>query len=153
MRSGIGYDIHRLGRNRPLILGGVKIPHKKGLIGHSDADVLIHAIIDAILGAAALGDIGQHFPDSDPEFKGVSSLYLLEQVNLLLRKAGYEVNNIDSTIVCEEPKLSGYIEEMRENISKILDIPISDVSVKATTNEGLGEEGKKNAISSTAIST
>ena len=153
MRSGIGYDIHRLGKKRRLLLGGVEIPYEKGLIGHSDADVLLHAVSDAILGAAALGDIGRHFPDTDPAFEGVSSLLLLEKVNELVNKAGYEINNIDSTVVCEEPKLAGYIGEMRENISEALGIPVNDVSVKATTNEGLGDEGKKNAISATSIAT
>lgn len=153
MRTGIGYDIHRMREGRPLILGGVEIPFEKGLDGHSDADVLLHAINDAILGAAAMGDIGQHFPDTDPEYKDVSSLSLLKQVNLLIKKAGYEVNNLDATVVCERPKLAGYIEEMRKNIANTLNIPINDVSVKATTNEGLGHQGEGLSISAMAVST
>lgn len=151
MRVGIGYDVHRLVNNRPLILGGVSIPHEKGLLGHSDADVLLHAIMDSLLGALALGDIGKHFPDTDKSYKNISSLLLLEKVADLINSKGYKVENIDSTIIAQRPKLAPYIAEMRENISKTLKISIDNVSVKATTEEGLGFSGREEGISSQSI--
>ncbi len=147
MRIGLGYDVHALVEGRELILGGVSIPHTKGLLGHSDADVLVHAIMDALLGAAALGDIGKHFPDSDSKFKDISSLHLLSETKRILNENGFSVNNIDSTVVAQEPKIAPYIEEMRQNIARVLDIDISFVSVKATTTEHLGFEGRKEGIS------
>lgn len=151
MRVGIGYDVHRLEENRPLILGGVKIPHEKGLLGHSDADVLVHAIMDALLGAAALGDIGRHFPDTDPKYKGISSLKLLEHVKTLLEEQGYLIENIDATIIAQAPKLASYIPGMRENIAKTLQMDASGVNIKATTEEHLGFTGRKEGISSQAV--
>lgn len=151
MRVGLGYDVHTLTENRKLILGGVEIPYDKGLLGHSDADVLVHAIMDALLGAAALGDIGKHFPDTDNGFKDISSLILLEQTNNILKSHGFSINNIDSTIVAQSPKLSPFIEEMRKNISGVLQIDISYVNIKATTTESLGFEGRKEGISAFAI--
>ena len=142
MRIGHGYDVHRLSENRKLVLGGVEIPFDKGLLGHSDADVLLHAICDSLLGAAALGDIGMHFPDTSDEFKGISSLKLLSFVADLLDKSGYKVINIDSTVIAQEPKLSPYINKMRENIAKALNIELNSVSVKATTEEHLGFTGQ-----------
>lgn len=150
MRVGFGYDVHALTENRKLILGGVDIPHEKGLWGHSDADVLIHAIMDALLGAAALGDIGKQFPDTDSSFKDISSLVLLQQTKKILDKHGFIINNIDSTVVAQSPKLSPFIEKMRKNISDILQIDLSSVSVKATTTEHLGFEGRKEGISAFA---
>ncbi len=150
MRVGFGYDVHALTENRKLILGGVDIPHEKGLLGHSDADVLIHAIMDALLGAAALGDIGKQFPDTDSSFKDISSLVLLQQTKKILDKHGFIINNIDSTVVAQSPKLSPFIEKMRRNISDILQIDLSSVSVKATTTEHLGFEGRKEGISAFA---
>ncbi|MFI5253027.1 MAG: 2-C-methyl-D-erythritol 2,4-cyclodiphosphate synthase [Bacteroidota bacterium] len=141
IRFGIGYDVHRLIVNRKLILGGVEIPFIKGLVGHSDADVLIHAIADALLGAAALGDIGKHFPDTDSRFKDISSLILLKHVAVLVRSANYEIINIDSTVVLQQPKISPYIKRMRENIGQTLGIHEDQVSVKATTSEELGYIG------------
>ncbi len=138
MRFGIGYDVHRLVVGRKLILGGVDIPFEKGLDGHSDADVLLHAIADALLGAAALGDIGKHFPDTDLRFKGISSLILLKHVAGLIRENHYEINNVDAAVVLQQPKINPYVELMRENIAKSLSINTDRVSVKATTNEGLG---------------
>ena len=151
MRIGMGYDVHRLVEGRDLIVGGVKIPYEKGLLGHSDADVLLHAIMDALLGAAALGDIGQHFPDTDPAYKGISSIKLLEHVRELLEKEAYWIENIDATIIAQAPKMRPYIDTMRENIAKALKIDISQVNVKATTEEGLGFTGSKEGISSQAI--
>ena len=151
MRIGNGYDVHVLCENRALVLGGVDIPHEKGLLGHSDADVLVHAIMDALLGAAALGDIGQHFPDSDDKYKGISSLKLLGFVKELLNENGYEIINIDSIIVAEAPKLAPHIPEMRKNIADVLEIDVSDVNVKATTTEKLGFTGRKEGISSYAV--
>ncbi|HWI54281.1 MAG TPA: 2-C-methyl-D-erythritol 2,4-cyclodiphosphate synthase [Desulfobacteria bacterium] len=151
MRFGIGYDVHRLVSGRALILGGVKVPFDLGLDGHSDADVLVHAIMDGLLGAAGLGDIGKHFPDTDPQYKGISSLKLLEHVNLTLKRNNFNVNNIDSVIVAQRPKLAPFIEEMRNNISKILDIPCEIVNVKATTTEGLGFAGTGEGIAAYAI--
>ena len=151
MRIGSGYDVHRLTAGRKLILGGVEIPYEKGLLGHSDADVLLHAVMDAMLGAAALGDIGQHFPDSDPEWEGASSLLLLEQVGEILREAGHAVGNIDATIVAQRPKLMPYLPEMRKRIAETLGIPENAVSVKATTEEGLGFTGNGEGIAAQAV--
>lgn len=138
MRFGIGYDAHRLVVNRKLILGGVEIPYIKGLMGHSDADVLCHALTDALLGAAALGDLGKHFPDNDPRFKDISSLILLKHVGELLRTNNYEIVNVDSTVILQQPKIAPYIRRMRENIAQMLEIALDQVSVKATTNDELG---------------
>ena len=151
MRIGNGYDVHKLTDNRPLILGGVEIEYEKGLLGHSDADVLVHAIMDALLGAAALGDIGKHFPDTDPKYKGISSIYLLECVARLLKEKGYSIENIDSIVAAQRPKLSPHIEKMTENIANALGIEKSRVSVKATTTEGLGFEGRGDGISAYAV--
>ena len=151
MRIGMGYDVHKLIEGRDCIIGGVKIPYEKGLLGHSDADVLIHAIMDALLGAAALGDIGKLFPDTDPNYKGANSLELLLQVGKLLEENLYYIENIDATIIAQRPKLAPYKEEMRENIAKALNIPVGRVSVKATTEEGLGFTGEELGISSQSI--
>lgn len=151
MRIGMGYDVHRLAEDRALIIGGVEIPYEKGLLGHSDADVLLHAIMDALLGAAAMGDIGKHFPDTDPEYKGISSLVLLEKVGELLRENGFIIENIDATIIAQAPKMRPYIDSMRENIARVLEVDISCVNVKATTEEGLGFTGSGEGISSQAI--
>lgn len=151
MRIGQGYDVHRLTEGRPLILGGVEIPYEKGLLGHSDADVLVHAVMDALLGAAALGDIGQHFPDTDPAYKGISSIKLLEQVGVLLDEQGYVIENIDATIIAQKPKLAGYRPMMAQNIAKALKITPGQVGIKATTEEGLGFTGAGEGISSQAI--
>ena len=151
MRVGLGYDVHRLVENRKLILGGVEIPYEKGLLGHSDADVLLHAIMDSLLGACALGDIGKHFPDTDNTFKGISSIALLEETGKLVFKAGYTINNIDATIIAQKPKMLPHIEHMRENISKALDIDINKINIKATTEEGLGFTGEMLGISSQSI--
>ncbi len=151
MRVGMGYDVHRLVENRDLIIGGVKIPYEKGLLGHSDADVLLHAIMDALLGAAALGDIGKHFPDSAPEYKGADSLVLLKRVGELLSEEGYVIENIDSTIIAQKPKMAPHIEQMRKNIADTLGLDISRVNVKATTEEGLGFTGTGEGISSQAV--
>lgn len=150
-RIGTGYDLHRLEPGRPLILGGVVIPHDRGLAGHSDADVLAHAITDALLGAAALGNIGQHFPDTDPRFKGADSLDLLRRAKDLTTEAGYVVVNLDSTIVAQRPKLNPYIEAMRKRLSECLGIEAAQVSVKAKTNETVGPEGREEAISAQAV--
>ncbi len=147
----MGYDVHKLTKERDLIIGGVKIPFEKGLLGHSDADVLLHAIMDALLGAAALGDIGKHFPDTDEAFRGISSLKLLEHVGELLDKECFLIENIDATIIAQAPKMRPYIDKMRENIAKTLGIDISQVNVKATTEEGLGFTGSGEGISSQAI--
>ena len=151
MRVGMGYDVHKLVEGRDLILGGVKIPHTLGLLGHSDADVLLHAIMDALLGAAALGDIGKHFPDTDPQYKGISSIKLLEYVAKLIEEKGYIVENIDATIIAQKPKMRPYIEEMEKNIATALHIDVSQINVKATTEEGLGFTGAEQGISSQAI--
>ena len=151
MRIGHGYDVHRLVEDRKLILGGVEIPYEKGLLGHSDADVLLHAVSDALLGAAALGDIGGHFPDTDPRYKGADSLELLRQVGLLLKQAGYTVGNIDATILCQAPKLAPHIPAMRQNIARVLDLPADAVSVKATTEEKLGFTGAGQGIAAHAV--
>lgn len=151
MRIGMGYDVHRLVENRKLILGGVEIPYEKGLLGHSDADVLLHAIMDALLGTAALGDIGKHFPDTDPAYKGISSILLLEHVGRLLEKEEIRIGNIDATVIAQRPKLAPYIMNMRENIAKALNIDIDQINVKATTEEGLGFTGEGLGIASNAI--
>lgn len=151
MRVGMGYDVHRLTENRELILGGVKIPYEKGLLGYSDADVLIHAIMDALLGAAALGDIGKHFPDTDPEYKGISSIKLLEHVGRLIEEQLYVIGNIDATIIAQRPKMAPYIEQMRENVARALHLEIGQVNIKATTEEGLGFTGSGEGISSQAV--
>jgi 2-C-methyl-D-erythritol 2,4-cyclodiphosphate synthase len=151
MRIGMGYDVHRLVEGRDLIMGGVKIPYELGLLGHSDADVLLHAIADALLGAAALGDIGKHFPDTDPAYKGISSLILLEHVGKLLEENMFYVENIDATIIAQAPKMRPHIDKMRENIASTLRISIDQVNVKATTEEGLGFTGEGKGISAQAI--
>lgn len=151
MRVGMGYDVHKLVEDRDLIIGGVKVPYEKGLLGHSDADVLLHAVMDALLGAAALGDIGKHFPDTDDRFKGISSLALLGEVKKLLDNELYVIENIDATIIAQKPKMAPHIEQMRENIAKTLQIDVNQVNVKATTEEGLGFTGEGKGISSQAI--
>ena len=151
MRIGHGYDVHRLVTGRKLILGGVDIPYEKGLDGHSDADVLVHAIMDSLLGALALGDIGRHFPDTDPAYKGADSIELLKRVGEIIVGQGYTVGNIDSTVCAQRPKLAPFIAAMRENIAAALDIDISQVSVKATTEEKLGFTGEGLGISATAV--
>lgn len=151
MRVGIGYDVHKLVEGRKLILGGEEIPHTLGLLGHSDADVLLHAIMDALLGAAALGDIGKHFPDTDERYKGISSIKLLVHVGDLLEKEGYLIENIDATIIAQKPKLRPYIEKMEQNIADALNIERNQINVKATTEEGLGFTGMEEGISSQAI--
>ena len=151
MRVGIGYDVHKLVEGRKLILGGVEIPYSKGLLGHSDADVLIHAIMDALLGALSLGDIGKHFPDNDDSYKGISSVLLLEKVSDLIKSKGFSVVNIDSIIIAQSPKLSPYIEEMRIIIAQAICVDTENVSVKATTTERLGFEGNGEGISAQAI--
>ena len=153
VRIGIGYDVHRLVENRDLILGGVKIPYEKGLLGHSDADVLLHAIMDAILGAIGNGDIGRNFPDTDNEFKDISSLLLLEKVKLILDKEGYKINNIDAVVIAEKPKIAFFVEEMKKNIAMILNADISFINIKGTTTEKLGFEGRGEGISSQAVVT
>ena len=151
MRVGMGYDVHKLTEGRKLILGGVDIPWEKGLLGHSDADVLIHAVMDALLGAAALGDIGKHFPDTDPAYKGISSIKLLVHVAELLRKQGYAVGNIDATVIAQKPKMAPHIPQMRKNMADALGIPESKINIKATTEEGLGFTGRGEGIASQAI--
>lgn len=150
-RFGMGYDVHQLVENRKLIIGGVDIPYEKGLLGHSDADVLLHAISDALLGAAALGDIGKHFPDTDPRYKGADSLKLLEEVGNLLAVKGYVVGNVDATIVAQKPKMLPHIPQMRENIARVLRVDIDQINVKATTEEHLGFTGSGQGISSYAV--
>ncbi len=150
IRFGIGFDVHPFARGRSLIVGGVQIPFQKGLQGHSDADVLLHAIADALLGALALGDIGQHFPDSDPAYRGISSLVLLEKTVQLVRQHGYRVNNLDTVILAEQPKLAGYLPEMREKIAGVLDCTVGQVSIKATTTERLGFVGRGEGIAALA---
>lgn len=151
MRIGHGYDVHRKIEGRPLILGGVKIENSKGLLGHSDADVLLHAIMDALLGAAALGDIGRHFPDTDEEYRGADSAKLLSEVIKLIENEGYGIENIDATIIAQSPKLMPYIPAMREKIAQVCAIPVSCVNVKATTEEGLGFTGREEAIAAHAV--
>lgn len=150
-RFGMGYDVHQLVENRKLIIGGVDIPYEKGLLGHSDADVLLHAISDALLGAAALGDIGKHFPDTDPRYKGADSLKLLKEVGNLLAAKGYVVGNVDATIVAQKPKMLPHIPQMRENIARVLRVDIDQINVKATTEEHLGFTGSGQGVSSYAV--
>ena len=150
MRVGFGYDVHQLVEDRKLILGGVEIPYKMGLLGHSDADVLVHAIMDSILGALALGDIGKHFPDTDMEYKNIDSMILLGRVYNIMKDKGYEIGNLDATVVAQAPKLAPYIDQMRENICKVLNTEIENISVKATTTEWLGFEGREEGISSSS---
>lgn len=151
MRIGMGYDVHRLTENRKLIIGGVDIPFEKGLLGHSDADVLVHAIMDSILGAAALGDIGKHFPDTDPQYKGVSSMILLQHVGRILEAKGYKIENIDSTIIAQRPKMSPHIASMKIKIAQALKIEADMINIKATTEEGLGFTGNEEGISAQSI--
>lgn len=151
MRIGMGYDVHKLVEDRKLIIGGVEIPYEKGLLGHSDADVLLHAIMDALLGAAALGDIGKHFPDTDEKYKGADSVKFLEKVGEMLAEQAFYIENIDATIIAQKPKMRPYIDTMRQNIANALQIDISQVNVKATTEEGLGFTGNGEGISSQAI--
>ncbi len=151
VRFGIGYDVHRLVTNRKLILGGVEIPYLKGLVGHSDADVLCHAFADALLGAAALGDIGKHFPDTDPRFKDISSLVLLRHVGGLVRSNNFEIINVDSTLLLQQPKINPYVKKMRENIAQALGLHMNQVSVKATTNEELGYIGMGDGAAAYAV--
>ena len=151
MHIGFGYDIHKLVPNRKLVIGGITIPHSKGLLGHTDADVLIHAIIDAMLGAACLGDIGQYFPDSDPKWKDANSMDLLELVYISLKNKGYIIKNIDATIVCEEPKLAPHIEKIKKKLAPMLELTTSQINIKAKTNEGLDSIGNKEAICAWAV--
>lgn len=151
MRVGMGYDVHRLVEDRELIIGGVAIPYEKGLLGHSDADVLLHAIMDALLGAAALGDIGKHFPDTDPAYEGISSLLLLKKVGQLLADKGFLIENIDAVIIAQAPKMRPHIDAMREKIAKALEMDMDHINVKATTEEGLGFTGTGEGIASQAI--
>ena len=151
MRVGLGYDVHKLVEGRKLIIGGVDIPYEKGLLGHSDADVLIHAVMDSILGALALGDIGKHFPDTDEKYKGADSMKLLEFVYNLINEKGYNIGNIDCTIIAQSPKMAPHIQNMRENIAKTLNTSIENINVKATTEEGLGFTGAKEGISAQSI--
>ena len=151
MRIGFGYDVHRLVEDRKLILGGVEVPYEKGLLGHSDADVLVHALMDAMLGAAGMGDIGRHFPDNDDQYKGISSMILLQKVTELLTEAGYMVNNIDVTVVAQRPKLAGFIPQMEQNLADVLQVATDAVNIKATTTEKLGFEGEGLGISAYAV--
>jgi 2-C-methyl-D-erythritol 2,4-cyclodiphosphate synthase len=151
MRIGIGYDVHRLVEGRKLIIGGVEIPCEKGLLGHSDADVLVHAVMDSILGALGLGDIGKHFPDDDIQYKDISSLVLLERVYNIMSQSNYRIGNIDGVIIAEEPKMAPYIEDMKKNMAKILRIPLSRINIKATTTEKLGFEGRGEGIGAQSI--
>jgi 2-C-methyl-D-erythritol 2,4-cyclodiphosphate synthase len=151
IRIGQGYDVHRLVEGRKLIVGGKEIPHETGLLGHSDADVLTHAVCDALLGAAASGDIGKHFPDSDPKYKGIDSIILLKHVGQLISEKGYRINNIDSIIIAQAPKFAPHIEDMRNDIASALNIDKDFVSIKATTEEGLGFTGKKEGIAASAV--
>ncbi|MGL6107813.1 2-C-methyl-D-erythritol 2,4-cyclodiphosphate synthase [Romboutsia sp.] len=151
MRVGLGYDVHKLVEGRKLIIGGVDVPHEKGLLGHSDADVLVHAVMDSILGALALGDIGKHFPDNDEKFKGADSIKLLEFVYNLIKDKGYAIGNIDCTIIAQSPKMAPYIDAMRNNIAKTLNTNLENINVKATTEEGLGFTGAKEGIAAQSI--
>ena len=151
MRIGHGYDVHKLVEGRKLIIGGVTIPYEKGLLGHSDADVLTHAIMDAILGALALGDIGKHFPDTSSEFAGIDSLVLLSRVNEIMKSRGYEISNIDSTVIAQAPKMASHIDSMRNNIARVLEIDIDDINIKATTEEKLGFTGEGLGIAAHAV--
>lgn len=150
-RIGCGYDVHKLAEDRKLIIGGVEVPYEKGLLGHSDADVALHALMDALLGAAAMGDIGKHFPDTDERFKGADSMQLTLHVKKLLQEAGWQVNNVDVTIIAQRPKLAGYIAAMRTNVAKVLDVAESVVNVKATTTEKLGFTGRGEGIAAEAV--
>lgn len=150
-RIGCGYDVHKLGEERKLILCGVKVPYEKGLLGHSDADVALHALMDALLGAAAMGDIGKHFPDTDERFKGADSMQLTLHVKKLLQEEGWQVNNVDVTIIAQRPKLAGYIAKMRANVAKVLDVAESVVNIKATTTEKLGFTGRGEGIAAEAV--
>ena len=150
-RFGMGYDVHRLVEGRKLIIGGVEIPHTLGLLGHFDADVLLHAVADALLGAAALGDIGRHFPDTDPRYEGADSMKLLAHVAALLRDAGYRVGNVDATVVAQKPKMKDFIPQMNENIAQVLGVAVNQVNVKATTEEHLGFTGAEQGISAYAV--
>lgn len=151
MRVGMGYDVHKLTKDRDLILGGVKIPWEKGLLGHSDADVLIHAVMDALLGAAALGDIGKHFPDTDPAYKGISSVKLLSHVMELLKDSGFSVGNVDAVIIAQKPKMAPHIPQMKKNLAEAMGISENRVNIKATTEEGLGFTGREEGIASQAV--
>ncbi|MGD1045568.1 MAG: 2-C-methyl-D-erythritol 2,4-cyclodiphosphate synthase [Bacteroidota bacterium] len=151
MRFGLGYDVHRLVEGRKLILGGVRIPSEIGLLGHSDADVLLHAICDALLGAAALGDIGKHFPDTNKKYLNISSIILLKQVGTMIRESGCDINNIDSTVLLEKPRIAKYVDEMRQHIGKALNISTQLISIKATTHEGLGAFGRGEGCAAFAI--
>ena len=151
LRIGHGYDVHAFAENRKCIIGGVEIPYEKGLLGHSDADVLLHAISDSLLGAAALGDIGKHFPDTDPQYKGADSIVLLKHVVALINSKGYKVNNIDATVIAQAPKMAPYIQKMRENIADALNVDVDFVNVKATTEEKLGFTGRKEGISAHCV--
>ncbi|MCI5971307.1 MAG: 2-C-methyl-D-erythritol 2,4-cyclodiphosphate synthase [Oscillospiraceae bacterium] len=153
IRIGTGYDVHILKEGRKLIIGGVEIPYEKGLLGHSDADVLTHAVMDSMLGAAALGDIGRHFPDNDDSFKNICSITLLKKTSEILKENGFSVNNIDATIVAQRPKMAPYIEKMRKNIADAINTDIKNISIKATTTEGLGFEGEGKGISAQAVCT
>jgi 2-C-methyl-D-erythritol 2,4-cyclodiphosphate synthase len=150
IRTGIGYDVHRLEEGLQLWLGGIQVPHSKGLVGHSDADVLIHAICDAILGALAMGDIGKHFPDNDPKYKGIDSKVLLAEVCRMVREKGYRMGNVDSMLCMQKPKVAGYIMNMRETLARVMQMELDDISVKATTTEHLGFEGREEGISAYA---
>ena len=150
-RIGCGYDVHKLGEERKLILCGVEVPYEKGLLGHSDADVALHALMDALLGAAAMGDIGKHFPDTDERFKGADSMQLTLHVKKLLQEEGWQVNNVDVTIIAQRPKLAGYIAKMRANVAKVLDVAESVVNIKATTTEKLGFTGRGEGIAAEAV--
>lgn len=151
MRVGLGYDVHRLVEGRPLILGGVKIPYEQGLLGHSDADVLVHAVMDALIGAMGLGDIGKHFPDTDIAYKGADSIALLRHVKKLMDHEGYEMANVDGTIIAQQPKMAPHIQEMRANIAQALEVEVGQINVKATTEEGLGFTGAGSGISAQAV--
>ena len=151
MKVGIGYDVHKLVENRNLIIGGVKIPHEKGLLGHSDADVLTHAVIDSIFGALGVGDLGKHFPDTDPKYKGADSLKLMAYSYDLMQEMGYEIGNIDCIIIAQAPKMAPHLEKMKENFAEVLHTDVSNINIKATTEEGLGFTGKKEGIASQSI--
>ena len=152
IRTGHGYDVHKLVENRKLIIGGTEIPYEKGLLGHSDADVLTHAIMDSLLGAAALGDIGTHFPDNDPAYSGADSIELLKKVCALMKERGYIISNIDATVIAQQPKLKPYIEAMRNKLSNAMELPIDRISIKATTEEHLGFTGRLEGISAHCVS-
>lgn len=150
-RIGSGYDVHRLSKERPLILGGIEIPFHQGLTGHSDADVLCHALGDALLGAGSLGDLGRHFPDTDPQYKGISSLQLLKKIYLLIQQKGYKIGNVDTTIVAQEPKLAPFVEKMQTALASVLEVSMEQISIKATTTEGLGFAGRQEGIAAYAV--